>query len=62
MVGFTDGPREDTDLGTEADPGWGRKVAKTQGGILNRVKRKTLFRMWAVTGGSGCSHIWNPET
>lgn len=44
--------------GAEADPGPGRELSKTQGSILDRIKRKTLFRMWAVmVFTTGCSHV-----
>lgn len=57
-MGFTDGPWE-TQIWGRGRPRIERKVAKTSCGIPNRIKRKTLFRIWSVrvfsTGGSGCS-------
>lgn len=59
-AGFTDLPREHIPR-AEADPGWGRNVGKTQGGILDRFKRRTLCGTWPATvfsiGGSRCSHL-----
>jgi hypothetical protein len=55
-TGFTDGPW-DTQTWGRGRPRVGEEGSKD--GILNRIKRKTLFRMWAVTafstGSPGCS-------
>ena len=58
-AGFTDEHREHKPAEEEeADPGvGGGRWEKTQGGILNRIKRKTLCGMVFSRGGSRCPHL-----